>query len=459
MIENRKIRVILSSLGTAVVSLLVAGTAVAQGMFSSKLDLESAVFRAMENDPEIRASQALTKAASERIGEARSHLLPTLQLNQTFVRSNNPVFAFGSLLEQGRFTASNFSLNSLNEPNGLNNFRSSVSVRAPILDQRQSRSQIQRAKIERTRADLHNEGVSQKVRFDVITTYFAAVLADELLKATIASVRSARENARKTKDFVDVGMVAESDSLVANVELANVEQQNLEAESAVVRTRAALNIAMGERPATKYQLIGNLQERFFPVEEESALIRTALAQRPDYLQAVLAIEGNREKTRSIRNEKLPRLEAFADFGYSSPYFANGSSDYTVGLRLSYTLFDPGRKSRLAQSVLYESVASSERQKLENQITLDVITACQNYKTARAKIHVSIKSVIQAEEALRILQDRYGSAISTFEAVLRSEAMLLRAKHELLKAKYEYYISYAAILFATGRLTDVRAFEN
>jgi len=123
------------------------------------------------------------------------------------------------------------------------------------------------------------------------------------------------------------------------------------------------------------------------------------------------------------------------------------------------VFDPGRKSRLEQAVLSEAVASAEKDRLTDQITLEVITADQNYRTAMAKIRVLIKSVIQAEEALRILQDRYRSAISTFDAVLRAEAALLRARHELLKAKYQYYVSYASVLLATGRLTDVDAFAH
>jgi len=459
MIEVLRVQALFSVLLAAVLSLILTSTAAAQDILSPKLDLDSAVSRALESDPRLRATQTQSKIAGERIKEARTHWQPTVEFDQSFTRSNNPVFVFSSLLEQGRFTASNFSLNSLNKPDGLNNFRTSVSVRAPIFDQRQSHSQIARGKIDQNRADLQIEEVSQKLKFDVITTYFGAILADELLKATDAAVRSAKENSRKTQDFVYVGMVAESDSLVANVELANVEQQKLEAQSAVVKTRAALNIAIGERPTTMYQLTGNLQERYFPVEDGSNLVRIALEQRPDYRQALLALDDSHEATRSIRNEKLPRVEAFGTYGYSSPYIANGSSDYTAGIRMSYTLYDPGRKSRIEQSVLSENAASSEKDRLGNQIALEVITAEQNYRTARAKIQVSIKSVIQAEEALRILQDRYKSAISTFETVLRAEAALLRAKHELLEAKYEYYVSYASILLATGRLTDVRAFDH
>lgn len=459
MTEITKKQVILPLLSTAALSLLLASAAAAQGMFPQKLDLASAVSSALESDPRLRASLTRSKIAGKRIEEARTGWQPTVELSQSVTRSNNPVFVFSSLLEQGRFTASDFSLNSLNKPGGRNNFRTSVSVRAPIFDQWQSRSRGSLARIEQSKADLEIEAVSQSLRFDVIKTYFGAILADELLKATDASVRSAKENSRRTQDFVNVGMVAESDSLVANVELANVEQQKLEAQSAVVTTRAALNIAVGGRPTTMYELVGNLQERYFPVEGTSELVRIALAQRPDYKQALLAIKDTREKTHSIRNQKLPRLEAFGNIGHSSPYIANGSSDYTVGLSLSYSIFDPGRRSRIEQSVLSETVASAESDSLRNTITVEVITADQKYRTAGAKIHVSIKSVAQAEEALRILHDRYKSAISTFDAVLRAEATLLRAKHELLKAKYEYYISYASILLATGRLNDVRAFAN
>ncbi len=88
----------------------------------------------------------------------------------------------------------------------------------------------------------------------------------------------------------------------------------------------------------------------------------------------------------------------------------------------------------------------------------MIRALQNHKTARAKIQVSIKSIAQAEEVLRIVQDRYKFGLTTFNEVLRAESALVRAKHNLLSSRYDYYISYAALLLATGRLNDVRAFD-
>ena len=429
----------------------------AQGDPPEKLDLGTAVSRALENDPQIRGSQIETRIAQARIDEAKTGWLPTVQFNQNVTHSNNPVFVFGSLLEQGRFRASNFALESLNHPDGLTNFRTSVGVRAPLFDQFQTRSRINRADLDHQRAELRIDMASQRLRFDVIRTFYGSILADELLRATEAAVLSAKANSRKTNDYVEVGLVTISDALVANVELASVEQQKLESQSVALTTRAALNIAIGSKPETVHDLIGNLQEKHFPVEGQAELVSIALQNRPEYRQALLAEEDSRERSRSVKNQKLPRLDAFGDYGYSSPYITNGSSDYTVGLSLSFTIFDPGRKSRVEQATLAEAATTSEKDRLSNQITLEVITAYQNFNTSRSKIQVSVKSVTQAEEALRIIQDRYTSTLSTFDGVLRAEAALLRAKHELLKAKYEYYISFASILLTTGRLTDVRLF--
>jgi len=116
MIKNPKNPALFLFFATAVLSVLLEGTAAAQKMFSPKLDLESAVSKAIESDPEIRSSQTLSKISKERIREARTGWGPTVQISQSFTRSNNPAFVFSSLLEQGRFTGANFSSNSLSGP-------------------------------------------------------------------------------------------------------------------------------------------------------------------------------------------------------------------------------------------------------------------------------------------------------------------------------------------------------
>lgn len=423
-----------------------------------RLNLADAVEKALANNPQTKVSDSQLKIADLKIKEARTGKQPFAQFSQSAIRSNNPVFVFGSLLEQGRFGTSNFAINSLNEPKGIFNFRSLVSGQMPIFDQRQTRARVDQATTARSQAELQAEAVRQQLRFDVLRAFYGAVLGKQMLQVSDEAVRSADANRKKTKDMVDVGMTTDADLLASEVEFANAGQQKLEAQSELTTTIAALNLMLGDKPGLERDLIGDLREKYFPMDDQEELIRIAFAKRPDYLSSELAIRNTQRQTKATKDLRLPRIDAFGNFGYSSPYIANGSTDYTVGASLTYTLFDAGRKARTEQAAEAESLAAAEKQVLANQISLGVVKAFQNYTTARAKIQVSIKSITQADEALRIVQDRYKFGLTTFNEVIRSEAALVRAKHNLLTARYEYYVSYASLLLATGRLTDVRLFD-
>lgn len=430
----------------------------AQSIFPSPLNLEEAVEKALENNPQTKLSESKLKLADLKIKEAKTGMRPYADFTQSVTRSNNPVYVFSSRLEQGRFTTANFAPDSLNNPKGLFNFRSVVGFRMPLFDQRQTRARVDQADLGKYQTELQAEGVRQRLRFDVIRTFYGAILSKELLKVGDEAVKSAEANKKKAQDMREVGMVTNADYLKANVERAKVGQQRLEAESALITTTAELNLLIGDKPELEREIVGDLLEKYFPVADLDTLIRTSLQNRPDYLASELAVRINKRKTKAIKDSKLPRVDAFGNVSYNSPYIAGGSSNYTVGVTLSYTLFDPGRKFRIEQATETEVSADAEKRILANQITLEVVRAFQNYKTARAKIEVSIKSIAQAEEALRIVQDRYKLGFAVFDEVIAAETALVRAKHSLLTARYEYYVGAASVLLATGQLTDVRMFE-
>ena len=429
----------------------------AQSSDAPRLELDDAVDKALANNPQTKVTESRLKIAGLKIDEAKSGRKPLVQFSQSIINSNNPVFVFGSLLEQGRFGTANFAIDALNRPDPLTNFRSLVSAQMPLFDQRQTKARVDMASTARSQAELQSEAVRQQLRFDVVRDFYGAVLGKELLKVSDEAVRSADANRKKAKDMVDVGMTTDADFFAAEVELANASQQKLEAASRLAVTKAGLNLLIGDKPEIEREIIGDLQEKYFPVDDQAELIRTAFAKRPDYLSSELAIKNSQRQTKAVKDLDLPRIDAFGNFGYSSPYIANGSTDYTVGVSLSYTLFDAGRKTRKALAAEAETLADSERQVLASQISLGVVRAFQEHKTAKAKIQVSIKSIMQAEETLRIVKDRYKSGLTTFNEVIRSESALVRAKHSLLTARYEYYVSYASLLLATGQLTDVRLF--
>lgn len=458
LFTSKRWKVRIRMLASLIAVVVPAVASWAQSGISPKLDLRTAVEKSVNGNPATRIGESKIKIAEWKVREAKTGKRPAVSFNQSIVGSNNPVFVFGSLLEQGRFGPSNFSIDSLNKPNSLINFRSQINFQIPLFDQRQTNSRVSLASVGKRQAILNAEAARQQLRFEVISSYFGVILKGGLVKVTLDAVKTADANRKKAEDMVEVGMTTEADLLAAEVEFANASQRKLEAESQLVTTLASLNLAIGEKADLGQELTGDLRERSFPVESQDELIRIALENRPDYQRVLLGLENSRLQTKSTRDQRLPRVDVYSNFGYSSPYIANGSTDYTVGASLTYTLFDPGRKARIEQAVEGEILAGLERENLANQIRLEVIRSLQAFKTSEAKIRVSIKSIAQAEEALRIVEDRYKSGLTTFNEVLRSSSAVTGAKQDLLTTRYEYYISFARLLLATGRLDDVRWFE-
>ena len=77
----------------------------------SALTLQQAVQIALEKNPQRKAAIADTKVAGAVFRGARSLLLPHLSFSETANRGNDPVFVFGSKLQQQRFTSADFALN------------------------------------------------------------------------------------------------------------------------------------------------------------------------------------------------------------------------------------------------------------------------------------------------------------------------------------------------------------
>ena len=138
------------ALATVSAAALVAFVSPARSQSSlPRLDLRTAVDKAVEGNPITKSADSRVKIAEAKIRESAAGTKPSFSFSQSVVRSNNPVFVFGSLLEQGRFGPSNFEINSLNYPNGLANFRTQVNAQMPLFDQRQTNARVSLADIAR----------------------------------------------------------------------------------------------------------------------------------------------------------------------------------------------------------------------------------------------------------------------------------------------------------------------
>jgi outer membrane protein TolC len=422
-----------------------------------ELTLPMAVEIALRTNPLMRATSAGREIADAQAQEAEAGRFPLVQLSETWINGNNPVFVFGSLLEQGRFAQRNFDLRSLNNPDPLNNFRFGVTIKAPLYDGRQTSTRIAVARLNQKQADAQADQMAQRVRFEALKAYYGVLLAQMKKEVADEAVKLAEADVERSRDRVETGMTVSSDLLSAEAQLAEFRQQQIQSAGEIVIARAALNTAIGLPVDAPQNVSGRLVAKTFVVASQDELMRTALDRRPDYSRAALAGESRRERLKGARSEFLPRVDAFANAGASGANWADGSGDYLIGTSVTFNLFDAGRKARIAQARAAAELAASEQEQLANQIRFEVVRAYQEYVTARERLIVAERVISHAAEALRIVQDRYHEGLTTITEALRAETALARARLNLLAARYDHYVGYASVLLATGGLTDVEPF--
>jgi outer membrane protein TolC len=215
---------------------------------------------------------------------------------------------------------------------------------------------------------------------------------------------------------------------------------------------------MGQPVDVSPQIPGPPTEKIFQVENQDILIQRAIEHRPDYANSSSNVRAAEGRVREVRAEFLPSARAFATFGVSGQTLTSGSSDYLVGANVTFDLFNAERKARLREAQSALSAAQAQQSERANQIRLDVIRALQQFLIAKQQLDVARSSIEQAQEALRIIQDRYDLGLTTVTDLLRGQSELVRAQMGVLSSRHSYIVGYAAVLLAVGELTDVRSFS-
>ena len=155
------------------------------------LTLAEAVRISLEKHPSIAATRSGISAAEARLRQAKSGWLPKVNYQESWQRSNNPVFVFSSRLMQRRFTEQNFAINDLNHPDSINNFQSMVSVDQTLFDAGQTGNAKRAAELGRQMATEDRRRVEQDLIGRVARIYHAVLLTGELVRVAEEAVKSA----------------------------------------------------------------------------------------------------------------------------------------------------------------------------------------------------------------------------------------------------------------------------
>jgi outer membrane protein TolC len=91
------------------------------------------------------------------------------------------------------------------------------------------------------------------------------------------------------------------------------------------------------------------------------------------------------------------------------------------------------------------------QKNSRLIDIEVQQAIFNVQTARQLIETAQLGIEQADENLRVMQNRYAARLSPLTDLLEAQTLWQQASSNLIEAQTQYKIYETEYLRATGRL--------
>jgi outer membrane protein TolC len=423
-----------------------AAPAVAQ----SPLTLDEAITRASSDTPDGRALSSTINEAEARIQGAQSGYWPRVDVTESVQRGNQPVFVFGSLLAQRRFTAANFAIQELNHPDPVTNTRTAVSIEQPIFDAGLTRLGVQAAKLSSERATANRDAGRQDLSFRAAHAFVRVLQLEATTRATDAAVAAAVSDGQRARARREVGLVTDADVLAVDVHLADVRQRQIAAAGDLAVARLQLAEAIGLPLNASVELVRPMP-RPAPAGEDG-LVREALMKHPMLREATLDVRLAENEQRTARAAFLPTIGVQGGWEFNGETLGAQQSSWLIGAEVRINVFRGfGDKARIAEAGSARARATAERERIERRIEVDVRSVLAQLTASRAREDAGRAALTQARESQRIIRDRYESGLATVTDVLRAAEATLDAESRATTAEMDVILQTVALDQALGRL--------
>ena len=401
--------------------------------------LERSLEYALDHNPDARIAQQRIEAAQAGLEQANSTFWPRLQAQSSYTRTDNPMQAFGSLLNQRSYRASL----DFNDVPDLDNLNARGVVTVPLYAGGRNIAGRQAAKANIAAAKQDSAAVRNALGFEVSRAFHTILKTREFVQATEAAVRSYEANLAVASKRLEGGTLLKSDVLDIEVRLAQAREDHVRARNATTLAERALRNLLG------------LDEGEFVVANNAPMVNPPatrdFSQRPELAAARERETAAQAQVRGTKNGYQPRINAFRnlDYNYGSVTGGDGKS-YTAGVMAQWDLWDgfsTRAKVREAKANL-ESIREDQH-KLRLALDLEVEQARLSLNAAAERLAVTGKTVEQASESASLTRKRFEQGLALSTQMIDSETALVAARVRRAEAEYDQRIAVAALRKALG----------
>lgn len=396
--------------------------------------LEQALDYARVHNPDARIAQQRIAAAQAGLEQANSAFWPRLQVESSYTRTDNPMLAFGDILNQRSYSSS---LNLNNVPD-VDNFNTRGIVTVPLYVGGRNVAGRQAARANTAASKQDSEAVRNALGFEVSRAFHIVLKTRHFVRAAEAAVNAFEANLVVAKRRLDGGTLLKSDVLDIEVRLAQTRED-------LVRASNASTLA--ER--TLLNLLG-IEAGEFTVAETAPVVSAPgsgdFAQRPELAAARERANSAQAQVRGSKSGYQPHVSAFGSLGHDHGWVTGGDGgNYTAGVLAQWDLWDGfSTRSKVREASANLEFAREEERKLRLAIHLEAEQARLALKAATERLAVSSKTVEQAAESASLTRNRFEQGLALPTQLIDAETALVAARVRRAETESDERIAVAAL---------------
>lgn len=413
-----------------------------QAQNSPYITVDKAVEIAVKNNSNVKMSDLDGKVANANYHQTDAVFLPQVTVGYTALSTNNPLNAFGFLLQQESVTAMDFDPAKLNNPGASQNYSTQVEAKLPLLNMdmiyarkgAKANEEVYKYKAERTK---------EYIEFEVRKAYTQLQMSYQARDILQKSLEDVKQIHQSVNNFYNQGLVQKSDVLNAQVQVNTIETALAKAESNIHNTSDGLRLLMGQETSSDVYATDSLSQQISLYQD-----REFSSSRSDIMALNKAVDATNMMVKSSQMAFLPRINAFGSYGLNdSKAFRFRNDSYLVGINLSWTIFSGNQNRSKMKSAQFQRDRMQEELSLhikKEQLELDKTK--RDLNDSQIEINKQRASVEQADEALRILVNRHREGLASTTDLLMAQAQLSQQKLLLSQSIMSYNITEAYLNF-------------
>jgi outer membrane protein len=194
-------------------------------------------------------------------------------------------------------------------------------------------------------------------------------------------------------------------------------------------------------------------------------VTVRLAEGDPHQLAKQAVEGNPgvsalgEKVQAAqagvtqaRAAYRPHVNLLLSQAWNDQQVDLANSSGTAALVLRWNVLDFGSRGGAVDQANAKVIESQgSLRKAQDDLQVKVRTAWEDVQLATTRISVKQTALSDAAESARLAQLRYENGVITFTQLLDAQAVLNKARADLVSARYQKVMAGAGLLLALGRL--------